>query len=149
MNKFCLTIEEKRKFREALRNGEITPEIIAELKTSASRRAFLAKYVGGAKAPEVNALLEKGMLLKNQKAGLISAIKKTLGMTPEVKRDFLSKVERLNQALEDSELDQFLQDFYSKALKMPGLTETQWDTISELSSKITELSKGFDPKTET
>ena len=64
---YCLTLEQKNKFRESLRNGEIDPVKLSAM-TSLERRAFLEKYVGKENAQTTNALFESKLLLKNQKA---------------------------------------------------------------------------------
>ncbi len=134
---FCLTIEEKNKFKQALKNREIDPEKLSNM-TSAERRAFIAKYVGEENAVQVNSLFESKLLLKNQKAGYIGWAKKVAGITPEVRRDLISKIERLDKALEPREEEAFLEDLVRTRLGLT-ITEEEANTVFELTKKINTL----------
>jgi hypothetical protein len=146
MAKFCLIKQTIDDFKKALKNREIDPTKLAGL-SSLERRAFLEKYVGKENAQQVNALFESKLLLKNQKAGYITWAKKVSGITPEVKRDLLSRIERLDKVLDPAEEEQFLQDLASTRLGV-NITQEEAKTISDLSNKITEAKEGFDTKTD-
>src|SRR3989304_7120250 len=106
---FCLISEQVQKFKQALKNGTINPEKLGMM-TSAERRVFLEEFVGKGNGEQVNALFESKLLLKNQKAGYISWAKKVAGLTPEVRRDLIAKIERLDRVLSPKEGEQFLKD---------------------------------------
>ncbi len=137
MAKFCLTKQTIDKFKKALKDREIDPVKLAGL-SSLERRAFLEKYVGKENAQNVNSLFESKLLLKNQKAGYITWAKKVTGITPEVKRDLLSRIERLDKVLDPAEEEQFLQDLASTRLGV-NITQEEAKTISDLSNKVSEL----------
>jgi len=134
---FCLTTEKVTELKKALKKGEINPMRLAEM-TSIARREFLAKYVGQENAKQVNALFESKLLLKNQKAGYITWAKKITGITPAVRQDLLSKIERLDRVLDPAEGEQFLQDLASTRLRI-NVTQQEAKTISDLSKKMNDL----------
>lgn len=137
MASFCLTKQAVQRFKEALRNREIDPAKLQQM-TSEERRAALTPFVGEENAVQVNSLFESKLLLKNQKAGMISWAKKVAGITPEVKRDLLSKINSLDKALSAKELDTFLGDLVQTRLGL-GVTEEEAKTIFELSRKVNDL----------
>ena len=121
MATFCLTSDKVLAFKKGLKNREIDPQKLMNM-TSEERRSFIAKFVGQDNAKDVNSLFESKLLLKNQKAGMISWAKRVAGITPEVRRDLLSKIEKLDKVLDPAEQNVFLQDLASKRL---GLEITQ------------------------
>lgn len=134
---FCLTKQTKENFKKALKNREIDPFKMANM-TSIERRTFLEAYVGKENAPKVNALYESKILLKNQKAGYITWAKKITGITPAVKRDILTKIERLQEVLDPKAEEAFLQDFVNARLNLE-VTQIEAKTIADLSKRIVEL----------
>lgn len=136
MANFCLTKQAVQRFKEALRNRELDPAKLQQM-TSEERRQALTPYVGEDNAKQVNALFESKLLLKNQKAGMIAWAKKVAGITPEVKRDLVAKIERLDKALSEKELDTFLEDLVSTRLGIT-VSETEAKTIFDLSRKVEE-----------
>lgn len=147
MATWCLLKTYADKFKKALKDGTIRPEILVKM-TSEQRRNFLAEYVGKDNAVQVNALFESKLLLKNQKAGMINWVKRTANMTEPAKRDILTKIERLTEVLTPETEDAFLQDLASTKLKI-DVTADEAKTISELSEKLQELKKNYDFKAET
>lgn len=139
MSKYCLTLDEKRKFKEALKNGEIKPDALVAM-TSLERRAFLEKYVGAENAISTNSLFESKLLLKNQKAGYISWAKKVSGISPTVKRDLLTRIQKLDKVLDPKDNEQFLNDLASARLGVE-VTQEEAKVISDTSNKIAELKK--------
>jgi hypothetical protein len=134
---FCLTQQTKDKFKEALKNGEINPEKLAQM-ISQERNAYLAKYVGKENAQAVNALFESKLLLKNQQRGMITWAKSISGITPQAKRDMISRIEKMDKILSPKDNDPFLQDLASTRLGI-GITQEEGKQISNLSQKLTEL----------
>ena len=139
MAKFCLLPQKVAEFKKALRNGEINPEYLSKL-SSENRNKFLAKYVGEDNATQTNALFESKLLLKNQKAGMIAWAKKIVGISPEVRRDMLAKIERLDSALSVKDETAFLKDLVNTRLGL-SFTQEEANKISELSQKVTEMKK--------
>lgn len=142
---FCLIKQQVDKLRSAFANNEIDPEYLSKL-SSENRRNFLAKYVGEENAVETNALFESKLLLKNQKAGFLAWAKKIAGVTPQVRRDLLSRIEKLETVLNPKEEQAFLQDLANTRLGIE-VTQEEAKTISDYSNKIIEAKKGFDSKT--
>ena len=135
---FCLPQEIVNNFKEKLKSGEIDPAKLTDM-TSAERRAYFG-FLGETNAKSVNALFESKLLLKNQQQGIINWAKKVAGMKPEVLRDIVSKVDRMDKILEPKELDAFLNDLANQRLG--------FDVTFEEASKITELSKDITAKKE-
>ncbi|MDD4027033.1 MAG: hypothetical protein PHO75_02475 [Candidatus Shapirobacteria bacterium] len=141
-NKWCLLKEYVDRFKRGLTSGEIDPDKLASM-TSSARHTFLAKFVGEENAAQVNSLFESKLLLKNQKAGYISWAKKVGGMTAETRRDMISKIERLENVLNPVEEEAFLQDLASTKLGI-NITVEEAKRISELSGRAAELEKTID-----
>ena len=133
---WCLTTENTTKIKKALKNRDIDPFKLAAM-TSLERRTFLEKFVGDS-AKQVNALFESKLLLKNQKRGYQTWAKKVAGITPQVRRDLLSRIERMEKVLDPKEEEQFLQDLVSARLRI-GVTQEEAKKISDLSKKVVEL----------
>lgn len=109
MSNFCLPEALTKRFIAALKSGELDVAKLSQM-SSEERRAAFAKVLGEEAAKSTNALFESKLLLKNQQTGLINWIKKLTGITPEVRRDMLAKVERLGSVLEPESEKAFLAD---------------------------------------
>lgn len=145
MAKFCLLPQKVQEFKKALASREIDPAKLNKM-TSEERRNFLAKYVGKDNAVQVNSLFESKLLLKNIRAGYIAWAKKVAGITPEIRRDLLAKIEKLDRVLSPQEEQNFLQDLASTRLGLE-ITEQEAKKVNDLSQKIVEARKDFDIKT--
>lgn len=139
---FCLPHFETEKFIEALKTGKINPVKLSEM-TSKERHNFISDIVGKDNAKEVNALFESKLLLKNQQQGMINWAKKTAGLKPEVRRDLISRIEKLDKVLDPKDQDLFLEDLASVKLGT-NVTFEEAKHIADLSRKITELKTGED-----
>lgn len=137
MAKFCLTRQAKEEFKKALKSRELNPFKLSEM-TSDERRNALSKYVGKENAVEVNALFESKLLLKNQVTGYKTWVKKVGGITPDVRRDMLSRIENLKEALNPAEEKQFLEDLVSTRLKI-DVTVDEAKNISKLTENVSKL----------
>lgn len=133
---FCLPKEQVDKFVKALTSGEINPANLAEM-SSLDRRNFLSKFVGEADAFEVNALFESKLLLKNQQRGMINWAEKVIGISPKVKADMLSKIEKLQNVLDPAEKEMFLNDLVNKRLGVE-VTAEEAKTLSDFSKSLEE-----------
>ena len=127
---FCLPEKEVQRFIQALKDGTIKPEKLIEME-SAERRNFFAEIVGENNAREVNALFESKLLLKNQQQGMINWAQKVMGVRPEVKRDLISRIEKLDKVLTAEDESKFLNDLAEQKLGV--------DVTYEEAKKITEL----------
>lgn len=112
---FCLPIDKATRFIEALKNGEIDPGKLADM-NSEERRTFFKDIVGEEDAKEVNALFESKLLLKNQQAAMISWAKRVAGITPEIRRDMISRIEKMDNVLQPGDGHGFLADLAAKKL---------------------------------
>lgn len=142
MASWCLTRQASENFKKALRDGELNPFKMSEM-TSEDRRALIQKYVGEDNSKQVNALYESKLLLKNQKAGYITWAKKVTGMTPEVKRDLISRIERMDRVLNPTEEKAFLQDLASSRLGVE-VTVAEAKAVSDLSKRIIETEAAWE-----
>lgn len=113
------------------------PEDLSKLTdaTSAERRKFFSGVVGEENAQKVNALFESKLLLKDQQQGIINWVKKVTGMSPEAKRDIVSKVSKMTDILQPKDEQAFLEDLAAHKLGM-GVTIEEASKIAELSKKI-------------
>jgi hypothetical protein len=144
---FCLIPKEADKFIEKLKDGSINPEKLVDM-TSAERRAFFDEFMGEENAKEVNALFESKLLLKNQQQGMINWAKKVTGITREVRRDLITRIERLEKVLDPKEKEAFLQDLANKRLGV-DVTYDEAKSIAELSQEISKYKEKWDEKTQS
>ena len=101
----CLLPKYVDAFLAKLKSGEIDLNKFSEM-TSEQRHEFFAKEFGKDNAQWVNASLEKSLLLKYQKAGVVNWVKTIANMKPEVRRDILSRVEKMDKILTSHSLPQ-------------------------------------------
>lgn len=134
---FCLIPSEVEKFQSALRDGTIDPEKLSKM-SSEERHKFFSDIVGEHNAMPVNSLFESKLLLKNQNAGLVRWAKKVAGITPETRRDLLSRISRLDHVLAPGEDEQFLGDLASTKLGV-GVSREEAKTIADYSKQVTDL----------
>lgn len=131
---FCLPKFSTEKFIEALKDGTIDPQKMIEM-TSIQRREFLEKIVGKDDAPEVNALLESKLLLKDQKKGMVAWAKKISGITEATRTDLVAKIERMTTVLKASDEDAFLQDLANKKLG----ADVSFEEAQSITDKVAEV----------
>lgn len=131
----CLPKEASRKMLEKLKDGTIDPGKLAAM-ASAERRAFFSDIVGEKNAPHVNSQFEAKLLLKNQQQGMIRWAKSLTGITPEAKRDILSRVNRMADILQPKEMENFMEDLAARRL---GISVTE-----EEASRIVDLARGIE-----
>jgi hypothetical protein len=99
---FCLTKDKAKEFLRKIKNRELDINKLADpLMSNNVRRKIFMDVLGldEATAKEVNALFESKLLLKYQKTGIKNWIEKTAGLKSEVKRDLLTRVSRMEKAL--------------------------------------------------
>ena len=129
----CLTKETSKRFLDAIRKGEITPETMIGI-TSKERQAILGRIVGEENVPWVNAALEEKILLKDQKRGMVSWAKKTAGLTPEARRDLLSKIQKHDRVFDPETPDAFLESLAAHKLGS-AITFEEAKNISSMAAK--------------
>lgn len=137
MAAWCLIKQKANKFKEMLISGEISPEKLIKM-TSEQRREFFTPEFGAENAKNINALFESKLLLKNQKAGMISWAKKMMKDKPnQVDRTVMKKINKLNEALDEKELNTFLEDLVESKVGF-NITEEQFKELSELGQQAQE-----------
>jgi len=139
---WCLIPSKSLEFKKGLKDGTIDPAKLAAM-DSVARHAFLSKFVGEENSTQVNSLFESRLLLKNQKAGYISWAKKVSGITPQTRRDMLSRIEKMDKVLDPKEGEQFLKDLAETKLKV-GVTQEEAKKIADLTKKMQVLREKSD-----
>lgn len=134
MANFCLPKFATDAFKAKLVDGSIDPQKLADM-SSEERHAVLADIVGESNAKGVNALFESKTLLKNQQAGMINWAKKIAGLKPDVLRDVVSKIERLDKVLNPADEKSFLADLAAQKLGT-GVTHDEAIQITDLSKQV-------------
>lgn len=124
---FCIPEDILNNFKKDMSEKKITPDMLIDMEP-AQRHGYFAQTLGAENAHKVNALFESKLILKNQKQGIITWGQKILGMRPEAKRDFLSRVNRMEKALTPTELNGFLEDLAEQKLGM-NVTESEAGNI--------------------
>lgn len=136
MANFCLLPETVTKFKTALKDGTINPDKLAEM-SSVERSDFLSSIVGKNHAKAVNSLFESKILLKNQQQGYLTWAKQVAGIKPEVRRDIIAKIERMQKVLDPEDNKQFMKDLTATRLGI-DVTEAEAKTIANLSKVVSE-----------
>lgn len=147
MPAWCLIKSAADDFRQKLKDGTIDPIKLAQM-SSDERHAFFEKIVGTENATPVNALFESKLLLKNQKAGYISWAKRVAGISPQIRRDLLSRIERLDKVLSPTEEKAFLKDLASTRLGTE-VTQEEAKRIFDMTQAVKEAKAKMDPDTFT
>lgn len=135
MKGFCLTSDKADQFKNALVSGKINVEELIDASSSKRREVFKNFFGKDEIAKEVNALFESKLLLKNQKRGLVTWAKQVSGLKPEVRRDLMAKIERMDKVLGSREEGKFLEDLAEKRLGIE-VTEKEAKRILELSNDV-------------
>ena len=147
----CLNPNLAKEFLNKLKSGEVDPNKLSEM-SSKERHSFFAGFLGQENAAPVNALFESKLLLKDQQQGIITWAEQVAGMKPEVKRDIISRVQRMDKVLTPETEAAFLADLAEKKLGM-SVTMAEASHIAELAKGVSEAkakvapdSKDFGPE---
>src|SRR5258708_5707699 len=94
------------------------PEDLSKLTelSSAERRKFFSDVVGEENAKQVNTMFESKLILKDQQAGIINWVKKVTGMSPEMKKSLIDKVNQMTEVLQPQNKQMFLEDLAAQKL---------------------------------
>lgn len=143
---FCIPRHLTNLFKEKLKSGEITSDKLAEM-DSAQRHGYFASFLGENNATKVNELFESKLLLKSQQQGIINWAKQVGGMKPEVMRDIVSRVNKMEKILNPKDEKAFLEDIVSHKLGV-AVTMKEAGNISALAKDVADkreaLSSGGD-----
>lgn len=133
----CLPPDTVEKFKQAVIKGSLNPERLANM-TSEARHELLSKIVGEGDAKATNALFESKILLKNQNAGYIRWAQKLTSVTPDIKRDLITRIGKLDHVLNPAEERDFLKDLASTKLGL-DVTAKEAKQIADMSSKLQDF----------
>lgn len=136
MANFCLMPEAINRFKAKLVDGTINPAKLSEM-TSEERHALFEGIVGKDAAQHTNALFESKLLLKNQNAGLVRWAKQVAGITPEVRRDIITRIGKIDHILNPTQQHGFLRDLASTKLGV-DVSQEEAKKISDLAGKVSE-----------
>lgn len=139
---FCLPKEFANKFIQALKDGRINPDKMAKM-SSEERRTFFKDIVGEKDAVEVNSLFESKLLLKDQKTGLVTWAKQISGITEGVRKDLISRIEKMDRVLTPASERAFLEDLAGQKLGTK-VTFEEAKIIAEQSAHLQELKGNWD-----
>lgn len=136
MPNFCLLPQAVDAFKAKLIDGTINPAKLTKM-TSKERHDFFKEIVGEENAKGVNSLFESKMLLKNQQRGMITWAKTVAGMKPAVRRDLISRIQKMDRVLDPTEHEQFLNDLASTKLGV-DVTQAEAKKIIDLAKRVTD-----------
>jgi hypothetical protein len=141
---FCLLPQQADELARRINEGGLDVAALTRM-SSADRHAAFADVVGDANAQHVNAAFESKLLLKNQQKGLETWIRQATEMKPDVKRDLLARVGRMDRVLQPE--DGFLADLAKQRLGF-GVTQEEAGRIAELAKAASDakaaMEKGGD-----
>ena len=139
---FCLLPQYADRFLEKVKSGELTPDILTAM-SSVERRAAFAEIAGDANAAHINASFESRLLLKNQQAGITRWIESAKDVPKSVKRDLLSRVERMDKVLSPESQESFLADLARQRLGF-SVSMEEAGTITSLAKQVTEARQALE-----
>jgi len=113
----CLPQFAKEELIKGIREGTVVPENMT-LMSSAERQGLLRSFMDEASAKSVNTLFEEKLVLKSQKRGLKNWEKQIVDSKQYnvVKKDIISRIEKLEKVLDADSKQEFLQDLTEKRL---------------------------------
>lgn len=113
----CLPQFAKEELIKGIREGTVVPENMT-LMSSAERQGLLRSFMDEASAKSVNTLFEEKLILKSQKRGLKNWEKQIVDSKQYnvVKKDIISRIEKLEKVLDADSKQEFLQDLTEKRL---------------------------------
>lgn len=142
---FCLPSFAKEELIRGIREGRISPEGMAEL-SSVERRVLLEEFIDAETAKTVNALFESKLILKSQQIGIRNWEKQIVDskVNRVIKRDIITRLEKMDKYLEAGSKQEFLQDLVEKRLGFSATFEQSQlimkgtKQIKEAHEKITD-----------
>lgn len=140
---FCLIPKLADDFIKRIRDGSLDPEELSKM-SSEQRHDVFKDFLGEDNAKQVNSLFESKLLLKNQKAGYLSWIKKVGGLTPQVRSDLITRIGKMDRILNPEEEKSFLKDLASTKIGA-DISPDEAKTIFDLSNKVKETSQKMEP----
>lgn len=139
----CLPPKAVEAVKKALISGKFNPEKLADM-TSEERHKLFSEVVGEGQAKFVNSNFESKLLLKDQQRGFLTWAKKITGVTPDVRRDLISRIEKMDKVLNPTEERAFLKDLASTKLGM-NVSVSEAKKIAKMSTKLRDLEAQMKP----
>jgi hypothetical protein len=133
---FCLVKEKADLFLNKIRSGELNPEKMSSM-TSKERRDYFSKFMGEEDAKQVNTIFETKLLLKDQQRGMISWAEQVGGLKPQVKKDLISKINKMDKILTPETEKAFLEDLAEHKLGVT-VTVSEAKEISQRAKSVSE-----------
>lgn len=134
MANFCLIPQAADNFIQKVKDGSIDPAKLADM-TSQERHSVFSDLVGEENATGVNSLFESKMLLKNQQQGYVTWARKVGGLTPEVRRDLITRIQKMDKVLSPAEEQSFLHDLAATKLGV-DVSAKEAQNIANMSRNI-------------
>lgn len=144
---YCLTKTIAESFKKALKDGTINPEALAGMQ-SKDREAFFKNIIGETDAPQVNALFEKKMLLKNIEAGFISWAKSVIGIEPAVRRGMVERIKGMDMSILSPGKREAFEKYLAEQSLGIKVTFEEAKTITRIAKTLAERKEKFNEKTE-
>jgi hypothetical protein len=135
-NPFCLLPKYADQFLEKVKSGELNASVLGKM-SSAERHAAFSDFMGETNAGHVNASFESKLLLKNQQAAIERWIASAKDIKPAVRRDLLSRVDRMDKVLNPADLQSFLSDLAKQRLGF-GVTMEEAGRITSLAKETAD-----------
>lgn len=133
----CLPKPVVDKIQSNLKTGDLNVAKLAQM-TSVERRKYLSKLVGEGNATFVNKEFETKLLLKNQKRGFDTWVRNLTNVKPEVKRDLISRIAKMDTLLSPADSKLFLKDLVEYKLGF-SVKASETAKIIKMSRKVQEL----------
>jgi len=133
---WCLIPKFVDQFKKEIIDGTINPDKLNEM-TSKERHKFFTDKFGDENAKQINSLFESKLLLKNKQQGMITWANKLL-VPKEIKRDIITRIQRMDKILNPAEEKMFLEELVSKKLGT-DISFEEAQKITEMSANILEL----------
>jgi len=130
----CILKSESDALRKKLIAGEVRVEDLYAMSSEERLNTFKSFLKEGA-AKQVNADFESKLILKNQQRGLQNWLNKQVDLPEPAKRDLLSRIQKMDQFLSESDSEKFLTDLAEKKLGA-SVTSEEANKLSELAQKV-------------
>ena len=155
---FCLIKEEAQKLKQAIINGEISPDTLSRMSSREVENA-LSKIISPENAKQVNLLYEKKLLLKNQEKAVTNLFRDVLNdkglsikdremISEKIKAEVARKKGLIFDPKEGAKfLDEVASDIYSRKYKQ-DISLEEAETITKLSQKQAQLKNNYNAETE-
>lgn len=139
---YCLPKTLASELKRRIKEWEAHPRNLVKM-TSEQRRGYFESFLGKENAKNINALFESKLELKNIQQGMKNWVEQSFGLKKQVKRDIISKIEKMDKLLNPEDMKQFRQDLVDRKLWV-SLSIDEAKTIWELSKSMQESKKWID-----